>query len=254
MPRKKSFLLVSLQEKEAKKLAQIVSNDTCRKILEYLGEHESTETELAQKLNLAISTVHYNLQALQKGGLVESKEFHYSEKGREVSHYKLANKYIIIAPKATFGLKEKLRNILPIGIIALGAAIIIEWSRRLFGGFGSVGKAPVLSQIASEKAADGAANATIAIPEGVASFGAAGNVTTSNLGAEAVNATTDAVYKSGIKEVVTRGASEGVQAFTAGQSIWTSPGLWLIIGVVFGLGLYLLITYIKSRKKLGTEF
>ena len=55
MPRKKSFLLVSLQENEAKKLAQIISNDTCRKILEYLGENEAvTETDLAKKLNLAI--------------------------------------------------------------------------------------------------------------------------------------------------------------------------------------------------------
>ena len=51
---KQSFLLVSLQEDKAKKLAQVVSNESCRKILDYLAEKESTETELAKNLQLPI--------------------------------------------------------------------------------------------------------------------------------------------------------------------------------------------------------
>ena len=66
MPKQK-FILVSLKEEESKRLAQIMSNDTSRKILDYLAEKEATESDLAEKLGIPISTVHYNLQALVKG-------------------------------------------------------------------------------------------------------------------------------------------------------------------------------------------
>jgi len=130
---KQSFLLVSLKEDKAKELAQVISNESCRKILDYLSERQHvTETELAQKLNVPISTVHYNLQHLMKAGIVTVDEFHYSEKGREVNHYRLANKYIIIAPKTTYGIKEKLKAILPISLLALiGAGFIQIYTKYL---------------------------------------------------------------------------------------------------------------------------
>ena len=105
----------------------MISNESCRKILDYLSDRDSTESELAEKLSIPISTVHYNLQQLTETGLIESTEFHYSQKGKEVSHYRLANKYIIIAPKKTFGLKEKLKSIFPVVLIASGAALVIQY-------------------------------------------------------------------------------------------------------------------------------
>ena len=100
MAKKDKFLLVSLQEKKAQKLAQVISNPTSRRILDYLADHDhATETRIAKELEIPLPTVHYNLQQLVKGGLVSADEFHYSEKGKEVIHYSLANKYIIIAPK-----------------------------------------------------------------------------------------------------------------------------------------------------------
>jgi len=125
---KDSFLLVSLKEDQAKKLAQIVTNDTSRQILNFLSDKkDSTESEIAKKLNLPISTVHYNLQRLVHGKLIEIEGFHYSKKGKEVNHYKLANKFIIIAPKSTFGFKEKLRSILPAGILAIASTAAIQF-------------------------------------------------------------------------------------------------------------------------------
>ena len=130
---KEKFLLLSLSESKTKELAQAVSNDTCRKILDYLADKEASESELASKLDIPISTVHYNLQQLQKGGLVVVEEYHYSEKGKEVNHYKLANKYIIIAPKSTYGIKEKLKGILPvIGLMAIGSGLIHFFSNGTF--------------------------------------------------------------------------------------------------------------------------
>ncbi|MBI2542206.1 winged helix-turn-helix transcriptional regulator [Candidatus Woesearchaeota archaeon] len=129
---KQSFLLVSLQEDKAKKLAQAVSNESCRKILDYLAEKEATEMDLAERIGLPVSTVHYNLKQLGDAGLISAEEFHYSKKGKEVKHYKLANKYIIIAPKSTFGLKEKLKSLLPALLIASGAALAISLFSKNF--------------------------------------------------------------------------------------------------------------------------
>ena len=125
----KNFLLLSLEDTKIKKVSNVISNESCRKILDYLSNKEATESELAEKLNIPISTVHYNLLQLMETELISADEYHYSQKGKEMSHYKLANKYIIIAPKKTYGIKEKLRSILPVALIAAGTAGIIQLVR-----------------------------------------------------------------------------------------------------------------------------
>ncbi|MBD3249747.1 helix-turn-helix domain-containing protein [Candidatus Woesearchaeota archaeon] len=132
MAKKENFVLVSLKEDKARELAQAISNPSCRKILDHLAEKEATESELAKSLNIPISTVHYNLQHLTQSGLVAVEEFHYSEKGKEVNHYKLANKYVIIAPKTVTGIKTKLKNILPIALITVAAAGMIHIFSKSF--------------------------------------------------------------------------------------------------------------------------
>ncbi len=123
---KSNFLLVDLNEPKTKKLAETITSDTSRKILNYLAEQEDAEANIAKMLGIPISTTHYHLQKLQEAGLVTAKEFHYSQKGREVNHYKLANKYIIIAPQKTEGLREKLKGILPVAGIVLGISAVIK--------------------------------------------------------------------------------------------------------------------------------
>lgn len=127
---KSNFLLVDLNEPKTKKLAETITSDTSRKILNHLAEKEETEANIAKMLNLPISTVHYHLQKLQEAHLITAEEFHYSQKGREVLHYKLANKYIIIAPKGVTGLKEKLKGILPALVAALGISAVIKLVQR----------------------------------------------------------------------------------------------------------------------------
>lgn len=125
MPKDK-FLLINLKEERAKKITEVISSDTSRKILDYLAEQEGTEQKISEKLNLPISTAHYHLQKLVECGLVVIEEFHYSRKGREINHYKLANKYIIITPKPVSGIKQKLKNILPAILGVLGISAIIK--------------------------------------------------------------------------------------------------------------------------------
>ncbi|HIG97884.1 TPA: helix-turn-helix transcriptional regulator [Candidatus Woesearchaeota archaeon] len=150
----KNFLLVSLEEDKAKQLAQIVSNDICRKILDYLSSKEhATETAIAKDLVIAISTVHYNLKQLLQSGIVKAGEFHYSEKGKEVLHYSLANRYIIIAPKATVTetLANKLKRILPVVAVvaATGFAIQVYNTVMKAGTFASYNSAQKAADIAA---------------------------------------------------------------------------------------------------------
>lgn len=124
---KESFVLVSLKEEKTKKLSKAISNETCRKILNFLSDKDyATETQISNELGVPISTVHYNLKALLDNGLVEVEEFHYSKKGREVDHYKIANKFIIIAPKISEKIYDKLKRILPVLLIALGTSGVIH--------------------------------------------------------------------------------------------------------------------------------
>src|SRR3990167_2805351 len=123
---KQNFLLVSLEESQSKQLAEVLSNDTSRKIIDYLSEREdATETDLSKTLNIPLPTVHYNLQKLKEAQLVAVEEFHYRKKGREIDHYKLANKYVIITPKPVKGIKNALKSILPVSIILAGLTMLL---------------------------------------------------------------------------------------------------------------------------------
>jgi DNA-binding transcriptional ArsR family regulator len=125
---KSSLLLLDLNETKTKKLAETITSDTSRKILNYLADKDhDTEKNISNELQLPISTVHYHLQKLVEAKLLEVEEFHYSVKGREINHYKLANKYIIIAPKKVSGLKQKLKGILPVALASVAISGIIKF-------------------------------------------------------------------------------------------------------------------------------
>jgi len=144
---REKFLLVSLQEDKAKKLAQVITNDTCRKILDYLADKEGSESKIAKILELPISTVHYNLKQLVDGGLVVVDEFHYSKKGKEINHYKLANKYIIIVPKSTHGIKEKLKSLLPAFLIVAGIGFILQFINGKSQSLGKMASTPMIANL-----------------------------------------------------------------------------------------------------------
>lgn len=216
---KDSFLLVSLKEGRAKKLANVISNESCRKILEFLSENDAAESEIAHKLGIPMPTVHYNLKILAEAGLVKAEEFHYSKKGREVNHYSLTNKFIIIAPESTYGLRAKLKAILPVMILVGIFGSVLEFFKGTFFG----GKAAVFGA-ARETVFQGAAK-SMAVP----------------LADEAAVVAMDAF------EHETAGAA--VEALSPViQPVIPHIGLWFIFGAAAALGLYLLAEYIIKRK------
>lgn len=123
------FIMVSLEDEKAKQLAEIISNKTSRKILDYLSSiEEASETDIAKYLHLPLNTIHYNIKNMLKANLIECKEFKWSEKGREINLYKIAKKYIIISPKSDNSMKEKLKNI----FISLGLTTIISFLIKMY--------------------------------------------------------------------------------------------------------------------------
>ena len=121
-----TLLLLDLNNELIDNIAEVMSNKTCRAILNSLADHAKTETEISEELGLPISTVHYNIQKLVKSGLVDSKEFHYSSKGREVNHYELSKSYVVISPRPKDkikGLFKRLLTSIIIGVLTLKPAL-----------------------------------------------------------------------------------------------------------------------------------
>lgn len=136
-----NFLLLSLDDENAKDVANVMGNDTSKRILNYLAKKDDTQTNIAKELDLPLPTVHYNLQQLQKAGLVVWENYKLSEKGKEIRYYKLANKYIIIAPRSEKkeNILEKLRGVLPsFGLSLFGAFGIYTYYNMFASGGGSV--------------------------------------------------------------------------------------------------------------------
>ncbi len=125
--KEKSFVIVPLEESEAKRLAQVIANDTSRKILAILSEADASETEIANSLHLPISTTHYNMQALVRAGLVEIRGFRWSEKGNKIFKYGLAKKYVVIAPKGISVIKREIKNLLPVFALAVVGTFLIKF-------------------------------------------------------------------------------------------------------------------------------
>src|SRR3989344_5622785 len=99
MPSK--YLLLDLNDEKAKHLADVLSNETCKKILNLLAENELSANKLSLALNLPLNTITYNIKKLLSSGLIEKSRHFWSVKGKKIETYKLANKNIVISPKRT---------------------------------------------------------------------------------------------------------------------------------------------------------
>ena len=127
MSKSEKYILVNLEDEKSKKIAESISNKTARKILDYLSnKEEAGAEEISKELKLPISTIDYNLKNLKKAGLIETKHFEWSQRGKRIILYSLARKFIVIAPKIS-NIKKELKNIIPlIGITAI-ISIVIQY-------------------------------------------------------------------------------------------------------------------------------
>lgn len=247
-----SFMLIDLKEDKAKELAQVISNKTARKILDYLATKESvTETDISDDLGLPLSTIHYNMKLLTDTNLVLADEFHYSEKGREVNHYKLANKTIIIAPgnmeKESF--KQKLMKILPAVTIVAAVAGIIQLVQSGFFAMKStaapilqsavetVAKAPVLAEDAAYETVRETATGAV---------GGGGATAYNELNKQVVDGAAQVVPEA--IAAIPDTAVKTVEVISS-TPIWANIAIWFIIGAAFMLITYFIFSVIMKKRK-----
>ncbi|MEK6893366.1 MAG: helix-turn-helix domain-containing protein [Nanoarchaeota archaeon] len=116
------YINFNLDDPRADKLAEALSNKTCKKILSLLVEKDMNASEIAQALNLPLNTIGYNLEKLVSAGLIEkSKKFFWSVKGKKIDSYAIVNKKIIISPKNM--IKGVVPSIIISALIATGIGI-----------------------------------------------------------------------------------------------------------------------------------
>ena len=214
---------MSLEDERAQKIANILSNKSCSKILDFLTENEATESEIAKKLNLPISTVHYNLQQLLKAELIIWEKYHYSEKGKEVKHYTVANKYIIITPKGqSEGFLDKIKSIIPtFFLISIGAGII-NWYNNIKSNImaTSTYQAEVVQDAAPEM------------------FRAKAMVVENNT-TQGVQMMADNMGNGALNE----------SFFSNYLNVFYEYWFWFIVGAIFGISIYLLIDWLRKKIK-----
>ena len=121
------YISVNMNDEKITQIAEILSNKTCKKILDYLAEKEASEGDISRDLNIPINTIEYNLNKLIDAGLVQaSKNFFWSVKGKKIKTYKPANKKIIISTKRSF--KGMLASIFAGGFILGAVKVLINYN------------------------------------------------------------------------------------------------------------------------------
>lgn len=119
--RDEKYLNVDLNDPRSAAIAEVMTNKTCKKILDLISERQMSESDIASELGIPLNTVGYNIKKLLDAELIEkTKNFFWSVKGKKISTYKLSNKKIIISPR-------RLVSVAPLALIAavLGAILII---------------------------------------------------------------------------------------------------------------------------------
>lgn len=248
-----AFMLMSLKESKAKRLAQVIGNDTSRSILEFLSRKEGSETEISQTLNIPISTVHYNLKHLVDNGLVLAEEFHYSSKGREIVHYKLANKLIIIAPKDVdkTSLMDSLKTILPISALIAGGALLAKIFGSGLRGSSTFGVSKMMDT-ASVQTAVSEADAVVSAstPASASNVGSASaDIVTSKISEAAQSVQSSQATQVAASPDSLANASRSVSNSYHLASSGLPPWVWFLIGAVFAILAVLIVVWFRKRQK-----
>ena len=119
-------IMISLDDDSSKSLSEVLSNDTCKRILSFLADNEEvTESDIANKLKIPLNTVNYNMKKLLDSKLVdEAGHFFWSKKGKKIRVYRLSNKSILISPKSKGRFNKVLTTLITVGsTFLLGLAI-----------------------------------------------------------------------------------------------------------------------------------
>ena len=212
------LLILPLNDKNSKKITQIISNDTARNILEAIASEPLSASRIAEKLGIPLSTVQYNLEKLNDAGLVKVERTKYSEKMKHVKIYAPQRKFVVIVPEKTNrkDVIAALKRYLTVIFFAVAGSGVIEFlTMKIKGPIGEVTRSVIPEEGGRPL---GPVPAPTPMPEIVPS---------------------------------PMPASKGI-GLDFGFDIFAHPGLWFLFGSIFVISVIFLIDYIgkkNARKK-----
>ena len=85
-------------DEKAQKIAKAIASRTAGEILQLLKDGSHASTQIAEALEIPITTVQYHLENLVDAGIINVVERRWSQKGREVKVYGLRDQMLIVVP------------------------------------------------------------------------------------------------------------------------------------------------------------
>jgi DNA-binding transcriptional ArsR family regulator len=82
--------VLSLDDDATREVIEALSSETAYGIFRLLNETPATASQIADRLEQSVQNVHYHLEKLESAGVIEVTDTCYSEKGREMSVYVVA--------------------------------------------------------------------------------------------------------------------------------------------------------------------
>lgn len=137
--------VLGFDEDDAHQVFDALSSETAREIYCRLRDEPQTPPELAEVVDCSLQTVHYHLESLDEADLVEPADTGYSEKGVEMTIYRVADRPLVLTSAdrdAKSGLRRFLGRVLgTVGVLGLSSLLVQWWLSRSEGGAGSRGAA-----------------------------------------------------------------------------------------------------------------
>jgi DNA-binding transcriptional ArsR family regulator len=210
------LLILPLNDKNSKKISQIISNDTARNILEAIASEPLSASRIAEKLRIPLSTVQYNLEKLNDAGLAKVERTKYSEKMKEVKIYAPQRKFVVIVPEKTDrkNVIATLKRYLTVIFFAVAGSGMIEFLTMKMKGPGW------------EEVTGGIAERGDAVPAPI----------------PAPTPMPAAVP-----------TTEKALDIAMGFDLFAHPGLWFLFGCLFVISVIFLIDYIGKKRRIRSE-
>ncbi len=152
------YLSIDLNDPRAGAIAEVLSNKSCKKILDLLAEKEMSESDIASALKMPLNTVGYNIKKLFESGLIEkAKAYFWSSRGKKIPTYRVSNKKIVISPRST--MKGIIPSIIITGILAFGINYYFKLKSNYYDGVEAFGKAALSASDAGASSSSMISNA-----------------------------------------------------------------------------------------------
>ncbi len=115
------YINIDLSDPRSEAIAEVISNKTCKKILNIIAEKEMSEGDITKALGTPANTINYNVKKLIDSGLIEkTPTYFWSVKGKRISTYRVSNKRIVITPRTST------KGVIPAVLLSGIAAVIIK--------------------------------------------------------------------------------------------------------------------------------